>query len=77
MFYVQTVLVLILIFTRIEESFLRSRIAIGNTMNKQRIVEEAASQGYDASIVTRAIAIMVRKGEMVERNQGRLFRRVK
>jgi len=59
------------------ESFLRSRIAIGNTMNKQRIVEEAASQGYDASIVTRAIAIMVRKGEMVERHQGRLFRRVK
>ena len=59
------------------ESFLGSRIAIGNTMNKQRIVEEAASQGYDASIVTRAIAIMVRKGEMVERNQGRLYRRVK
>lgn len=59
------------------ESFLRSRIAIGNTMNKQRIVEEAASQGYDATVVTRAIAIMVMKGEMVERNQGRLFRRVK
>ena len=59
------------------ESFLRSRLAIGTIVNKQRIVEEAASQGYDATVVTRAIAIMVMRGEMTERNQGRLFKRIK
>lgn len=35
------------------ETFLRSRLAIGTTVNKQRIIEEAASQGYDATVVTR------------------------
>ena len=59
------------------ESFLRSRLAIGSFVNKQRIVEEAASQGYDATVVTRAIAIMVMRGELTERNQGRLFKRIK
>jgi DNA replication licensing factor MCM5 len=59
------------------ESFLRSRLAIGTIVNKQRIVEEAASQGFDASVVTRAIAIMVMRGELTERNQGRLFKRIK
>jgi len=59
------------------ESFLRSRLAIGTIVNKQRIVEEAASQGYDATIVTRAIAIMVSRSELTERNQGRLFKRIR
>ena len=59
------------------ESFLRSRLAIGTMVNKQRIVEEAASQGYDATVVTRAIAIMSSRGELMERNQGRLFKRIR
>ena len=59
------------------ESFLRSRLAIGTIVNKQRIVEEAASRGYDATVVTRAIAIMIMRGELTERNQGRLFKRIK
>jgi len=59
------------------ESFLRSRLAIGTIVNKQRIVEEAASQGYDATVVTRAISIMTSRGEVTERNQGRLFKRIK
>lgn len=59
------------------EAFLRSRLAIGAIVNKHRIVEEAASQGYDATVVTRAIAIMVMRGELTERNQGRLFKRIK
>ena len=59
------------------ETFLRSRLAIGTIVNKQRIIEEAASQGYDATVVTRAIAIMVMRGELTERNQGRLFKRIK
>ena len=59
------------------ESFLRSRVAIGVAVNKQRIVEEAASQGYDATVVARAIAVMTMRGEFTERNQGRLFKRIK
>lgn len=59
------------------ESFLRSRLTIGTIVNKQRIVEEAASQGYDATVVARVISIMTARGELSERNQGRLFKRVK
>jgi len=59
------------------ESFLRSRLAVGAIVNKQRIVEEAASQGYDATVVTRVIAILQMRGEIIERNQGRLFKRIK
>jgi len=59
------------------ESFLRSRLVVGAIVNKQRIVEEAASQGYDATVVLRAIAVMAMRGELTERNQGRLFKRIK
>lgn len=59
------------------ETFLRSRLAIGTIVNKQRIIEEAASQGYDATVVTRAIAIMTSRAELTERNQGRLFKRIR
>ena len=59
------------------EEFLRSRLVIGVIVNKQRIVEEAASQGYDATVVHRAIAIMTSRAELTERNQGRLFKRIK
>jgi DNA replication licensing factor MCM5 len=58
------------------EMFLKSRLAIGSIVNKQRIVEEAAGQGYDASIVARAIGVMIMRGELQERNQGRLFKRI-
>ena len=59
------------------ETFLRSRLAIGAVLNKQRIVEEAAAQGYNAMVVARAISIMVSRGEIMERNQGRMVKRVK
>jgi DNA replication licensing factor MCM5 len=59
------------------EAFLRSRLAIGAFVNKNRIVDEAASQGYDATVVSRAIAIMAMKGEIIEKNSGRLFKRIK
>ena len=59
------------------ESFLRSRLGVGTVVNKQRIVEEAASQGYNAMIVARAIAIMTMRGEIQERNQSRLIKRVR
>lgn len=59
------------------EAFLRSRLAIGAFVNKSRIIDEAVSQGYDATVISRAIAIMSMKGEIVEKNSGRLFKRVK
>jgi len=59
------------------ESFLRSRLAIGALVNKHRLVEEAASQGYNALVVGRAIAIMATRGEVQERNHSRLLKRIK
>jgi len=59
------------------ENFLRSRLAIGTVVNKQRFVEEASSQSYDAAIVARVIGVMVLRGEIQERNRGRLFKRIK
>lgn len=59
------------------ERFLRSRLTIGTIVNKQRLVEEAAAQGYNAMLVTKAIVIMAMRGEVQERNQGRLIKRIK
>lgn len=60
------------------ESFLRSRLAVGGMMvNKQRIIEEAAGQGFNAVLISRALSVMVSRGELMERNQGRLLKRIK
>jgi len=59
------------------EAFLRSRLAIGTIVNKQRLVEEAAAQGYNAMAVAKAVVIMAMRGEVQERNQGRLIKRIK
>jgi len=59
------------------ESFLRSRLAIGAVLNKQRVVEEASAQGYNAMVVARALSIMVARGEVQERNQSRMVKRVR
>jgi DNA replication licensing factor MCM5 len=59
------------------ESFLRSRLVVGALLNKQRIIEEAASQGYNAMMVARVIGIMAMRGELQERNQSRLIKRIK
>ncbi|KAL7543076.1 hypothetical protein ACHAXR_012393 [Thalassiosira sp. AJA248-18] len=59
------------------ETFLRSRLAIGAVLNKQRVVEEAAAQGYNAMVVARALSIMVARGEVQERNQSRMVKRVR
>ena len=59
------------------EAFLRSRLAIGAVLNKQRVVEEAAAQGYNAMVVARALSIMVARGEVQERNQSRMVKRVR
>jgi DNA replication licensing factor MCM5 len=59
------------------ERFLRARLAIGTIVNKQRLVEEASAQGYNAMLVAKAIVIMAMRGEVQERNQGRLIKRIK
>ena len=59
------------------ETFLRSRLAIGAVLNRQRVVEEAAAQGYDGMVVARALSIMVSRGEVQERNQSRMIKRVR
>uniref|UniRef100_A0A7S2V4P1 DNA helicase n=1 Tax=Fibrocapsa japonica TaxID=94617 RepID=A0A7S2V4P1_9STRA len=57
------------------EDFLKQRISLGSTVNTKRMCEEATAQGHSDYAVRRAIAIMVKRNELVERNQGRLIRR--
>jgi DNA replication licensing factor MCM5 len=59
------------------EAFLRSRLTIGSMVNKQKLVEEAAGQGFNALLVARALSIMASRGDLLERNQGRLMKRIK
>ena len=59
------------------ELFLRQRLTIGASLNQQRLLEEAAGQGHNAMVVAKALNIMVMRGDVQERNQGRLIRRVK
>ena len=59
------------------ESFLRSRLSVGAVVNRQRILEEAAAQGYNSMICARAISVMISRGEIQERNSGRLIKRVR
>lgn len=59
------------------QGFLRSRLAIGSTVNKQKIMEEASGQGYNFLTIARVISVMAQRGEILERNQGRLLKRVK
>jgi DNA replication licensing factor MCM5 len=59
------------------QGFLRSRLAIGSMVNKQKLLEEASGQGYNAMVVSRVISVMAMQGEIMERNQGRLLKRVK
>ena len=63
------------------ESFVRSRFSLPSSsnsyMNRQKLVEECIGQGYNAMTVARVLYIMVGRGEIIEKNQGRLLKRVK
>jgi DNA replication licensing factor MCM5 len=63
--------------TQRTESFLRSRLCIGIVVNRQRILEEAISQGYSPAVVAKAISVMVTRDEIQERNKGRLIKRIR
>ena len=59
------------------QGFLRSRLGIGSMVNKQKLLEEASGQGYNAMVVSRVLSVMAMQGEILERNQGRLLKRIK
>jgi DNA replication licensing factor MCM5 len=60
------------------ETFLRARLYTnGSIVNKQKLIEEAVGQGFNAVVMARVVAIMVARGEVMERNQGRLLKRIK
>mmetsp|Transcript_8736 Transcript_8736/g.15255 ORF Transcript_8736/g.15255 Transcript_8736/m.15255 type:complete len:359 (-) Transcript_8736:455-1531(-) len=59
------------------QSFLRNRLVIGNTVNKQKLIEEASGQGYNFMTMARVLSVMAQRGEILERNQGRLLKRIK
>ena len=59
------------------QGFLRCRLAIGSTVNKQKLIEEGSGQGYNFMTMVRVLSAMAQRGEILERNQGRLLKRVK
>ena len=59
------------------QGFLRSRLAVGSMVNRQRLIEEATGQGHNMMVDARVLSIMAMQGELLERNQGRLLKRVK
>jgi len=59
------------------EAFLRSRLVVGAIVNKRRIIEEASSKGYNGMVCARAIAVMCMRGEILEKNQSRMIKRIK
>lgn len=48
-----------------------------NTQQTSRIQEEATGQGYSHPAIIRAISILVRRGDLLERDQGRVLKRLR
>jgi DNA replication licensing factor MCM5 len=60
------------------ESVLRSRLSLsGSYMNRQKLLEECIGQGFNAMMVAHVLHIMIGRGEVLEKNQGRLLKRIK
>jgi len=59
------------------EEFLKRRIPLGSTTKTSRIQEEGTGQGYSHPAMVRAISILVRRGDLMERDQGRVLKRVR
>jgi DNA replication licensing factor MCM5 len=59
------------------ESFLRTRLTVGSLVNRQKLIEEAVGYGHNAILVARALSVLASRGELLERNQGRLLKRIK
>jgi DNA replicative helicase MCM subunit Mcm2 (Cdc46/Mcm family) len=59
------------------ESYLRNRLTIGNLYNKVKLIEEGTGQGFTSMTIAKLLYIMTSRGEIIERNQGRLIKRIK
>ncbi|KAL3908485.1 MAG: hypothetical protein SGILL_008461 [Bacillariaceae sp.] len=59
------------------QRFLRTRLSVGSTVNKQKLIEEASGQGYNFMTMALVLNVMAQRGELLERNQGRLLKRMK
>lgn len=59
------------------EDFLRVRMTLGSVVNRRRLMEEATAQGYNAVSLAQCFHIMVQRGEVEEKNQGRLLKRIR
>merc|ERR1711871_1023753 len=58
------------------EEYLRRRLGLRLVINSKQVIEEAQLQGYSNDSVKHAIAAMVLRREVVEKNQGKLLMRV-
>lgn len=59
------------------QRFLRTRMSVGSTVNKQKLIEEASGQGYNFMTMALVLNVMAQRGELLEKNQGRLLKRMK
>ena len=47
------------------------------TVNTRQVIEEATAQNYSYEPLQRAIAAMIQRGDLIEKNKGNLLLRVK
>ena len=59
------------------EEFLKRRMGLKMSVNTKSVVEEAQLQGFSIDSVKRAIAAMVMRNEVEERNQHKQLRRIR
>jgi DNA replication licensing factor MCM5 len=59
------------------ESYLRARLTVGSLVNRLKIIEDSSTQGYNPMIVSKCLSVMAGRGDLLERNQGRLIKRIK
>lgn len=59
------------------EDFLRRRMPLRMSISSKQLVEEAHAQGHQPDSVKRAVATMVSRAEMVEKNTGKALVRLK
>eukprot|EP00968_Pinguiococcus_pyrenoidosus_P016300 scaffold1554_cov261-Pinguiococcus_pyrenoidosus.AAC.8 len=59
------------------EDFIKTRCALHMSVNAKRLSEEAIHQGHQNFSVRKAVAVMVQRGELQERQQGRILRRIR
>ena len=58
------------------EDYLRRRLGRRLVINSKQVVEEALALGYSNDSIKHAIAAMVMRREVIEKNQGKLLMRV-